>query len=57
MLLQAPLGGVATDPIAAIERGDLPGIAAVVIDGTVTAMKSRNAPASANMAGLVGDAA
>lgn len=50
MLLQAPLGGVADDPITAIERGDLPGIAAVLIDGRVTAMKSRNAPASTRMA-------
>jgi enamidase len=45
VLLQAPLGGVADNPLSAIERGDIPGIAAVVIDGELRAMRSRNTPA------------
>ncbi len=49
-LLQAPLGGVATDALAAIERGDLPSVTAVVIDGEVRAMRSRNTPAPAREA-------
>ena len=44
-LLQAPLGGVAAGPLAAIERGDLPSVTAVLIDGEVRAMRSRNTPA------------
>jgi enamidase len=49
-LLQAPLGGVADDALAAIERGDLPSVTAVVIDGAVRAMRSRNTPAPAREA-------
>jgi enamidase len=44
-LLHAPLGGAADNPLAAIELGDLPGIAAVVIDGELRARRSRNTPA------------
>ena len=49
-LLQAPLGGVATHALAAIERGDLPSVTAVVIDGDLRAMRSRNTPAPAREA-------
>lgn len=52
VLLQAPAGGVATDPLAAIERGDIPGICAVVIDGEVRALRSRNTPAASRQANL-----
>ncbi len=44
-LLQSPLGGVATDALAAIERGDLPSVTAVVIDGQLRVLRSRNTPA------------
>lgn len=46
-LLFAPLGSAFDDPIAAIEHGDIPGIAAVVIDGELRALRSRNTPAPA----------
>ncbi len=46
-LLHAPLGGAMTTPLAAIENGDIPGIGAVVIDGEVRALRSRNTPAPA----------
>jgi enamidase len=46
-LLHAPLGGAAGSPLTAIENGDIPGIGAVVIDGRVRALRSRNTPASA----------
>lgn len=52
VLLQAPAGGVATDPLAAIERGDIPGICGVVIDGEVRALRSRNTPAASRQANL-----
>jgi enamidase len=52
VLLQAPLGGAADTPLAAIELGDLPGIAGVVIDGVLRALRSRNTPAPARQAVL-----
>lgn len=45
VLAFAPLGASAGDPLTCIERGDLPGIGAVVIDGVVRALRSRNTPA------------
>jgi len=44
-LLFAPLGSAHGDPLTCIERGDIPGIAAMVIDGEVRALRSRNTPA------------
>jgi len=46
-LVHPPLGGAMTTPLAAIENGDIPGIGAVVIDGEVRALRSRNTPAPA----------
>jgi enamidase len=53
VLLQPPLGGAFDDPLSSIEHGDIPGIAAVVIDGAVRALRSRNTPAPARQARLV----
>ena len=52
VLLQPPLGGAAGTALAAIELGDLPGICAVVIEGRVRALRSRNTPAPAREATL-----
>ncbi len=52
VLLQEPLGGATHDALAAIENGDIPGIAGVVIDGEVHALQSRNSPAPARLASL-----
>jgi enamidase len=52
-LLEAPLGGVADNALSSIERGDLPGISAVVIDGGLRALRSRNAPASTHPAAVI----
>ena len=49
-LLQAPLGGAASDALAAIELGDIPSITAVVIDGELRALRSRNTPAPTRLA-------
>ncbi len=46
----APWGSPAHDAVGALERGDLPGISAVIIDGTVRALRSRNTPAPARSA-------
>lgn len=40
-----PLGSSQSGPLESIEYGDIPGIAAVVIDGEVCALRSRNTPA------------
>jgi enamidase len=53
VLLQPPLGGAFDDPLSSIEHGDIPGIAAVVIDGELRAMRSRNTPAPARQARLL----
>ena len=46
-LVHAPLGGSTRTPLAAIANGDIPGIGAVVIDGELRALRSRNTPAPA----------
>lgn len=43
----APWGSLATDTAGALERGDIPGISAVLIDGRIRALRSRNTPAAA----------
>lgn len=51
-LIQAPLGGAFDDPLASVEGGDIPGIAAVVVDGEVRTLNSRNTPAPSREARL-----
>ena len=53
VLLQSPLGGAFDDPLSSIEHGDIPGIAGVVIDGRLRALRSRNTPAPARQARVV----
>ena len=43
----APWGSYGGDTAGALARGDIPGISAVLIDGRVRALTSRNTPASA----------
>jgi enamidase len=50
VVLDAPWGAVASDALGAIANGDMPGISAVVIDGQVRTLRSRNTPAAARMA-------
>ncbi len=50
VVLDAPWGSVASDALGAIALGDMPGISAVVIDGQVRTLRSRNTPAAARMA-------
>ena len=55
-LLHPPLGGATDAPLAAIENGDIPGIGAVVIDGEVRALRSRNTPAPAGACRILSQA-
>ncbi len=50
VVLDAPWGSTAHDALGAISRGDIPGISAVIIDGKVRTLRSRNTPAAAIMA-------
>jgi enamidase len=45
VLLQVPLGSAASDPLSAIELGDLPSITGVFVDGEPLVTRSRNTPA------------
>lgn len=44
VVLDAPLGSPADDALSALERGDTPGIAAVMVDGEVRVQRSRLTP-------------
>jgi len=47
VVCDAPWGALADDAAGALVRGDIPGISAVIIDGVVRALRSRNTPAAA----------
>ena len=53
----APLGSSQPDPLAAIEFGDIPGIAGVMIDGEMKALRSRNTPAPDGSVSVTGKGA
>jgi len=44
VIMDAPIGSVGKDALSAIEAGDIPGIAAVLIDGQMKIGVSRNTP-------------
>jgi len=44
VIIDAPLGSVGQDALEAMEAGDVPGVAAVIIDGEVKVKVSRNTP-------------
>jgi enamidase len=44
VIMDSPMGSVGKDALSAIEAGDIPGIAAVLIDGQMKIGVSRNTP-------------
>jgi enamidase len=44
VVADAPLGSLADDALGALARGDIPGISAVLIDGDIRGLRSRNTP-------------
>ncbi|NNL75731.1 MAG: amidohydrolase family protein [Desulfobacterales bacterium] len=44
VIMDAPMGSVGEDALAAIEAGDVPGVAMVIVDGEIVVAKSRNTP-------------
>lgn len=47
VIMDAPWGSVAPDALGALAIGDIPGISAVIIEGAVRTLRSRNTPAAA----------
>lgn len=52
VVLDAPWGSLAPDAHGALKRGDIPGISAVLVDGEIEALVSRNTPAAARRAAV-----
>ncbi|MFE7423360.1 amidohydrolase family protein [Rhodococcus sp. NPDC057529] len=50
VVMDAPWGSTADTALGALAVGDIPGISAVITDGTVRALKSRNTPRAARLA-------
>ena len=50
VIIDAPLGSVGSDALAAIEAGDIPGVSMVIIDGIIRVKVSRNTPPSKRQA-------
>ena len=44
VVMDAPMGSVGEDALGAIEAGDVPGVAMVLVDGETVVAKSRNTP-------------
>jgi enamidase len=53
VICDAPTGSIASDALAALSAGDLPGISMVLIDGRITIGRSRNTPPAARAAEVV----
>jgi enamidase len=53
VLLQEPTGGSQSHPLKSLARGDIAGIASVIIGGQVRALRSRNTPAPAREVELI----
>jgi enamidase len=54
VLLQQPMGCTAPDALSAMKQGDIPAVAAVVIEGQVRALTSRNTPMTSSRATVAG---
>ncbi len=50
VVMDAAWGSLASDALSSIARGDIPGVSAVIIDGQVRTLRSRNTPAATRMA-------
>jgi enamidase len=44
VIMDSPMGSVGDNALAAIEAGDVPGVAMVLVDGKIVVAKSRNTP-------------
>jgi enamidase len=53
VVCDAPVGSAGKDALGALAAGDLPGISMVLIDGKITAGRSRNTPPAARAAEVI----
>ena len=53
VIMDAPMGSAGKDALEALEVGDLPGIAFVIVDGNVVVKKSRNTPPATRKPSIV----
>jgi enamidase len=44
VIMDAPMGSVGESALAAIEAGDVPGVAMILVDGKIVVSASRNTP-------------
>ena len=44
VIMDTPMGSVGEDALSAIEAGDVPAVAMVLVDGEIVVAKSRNTP-------------
>ena len=55
LIMDAPMGSVGEDTLAAIEAGDTPAVSMVLVDGEIVVNKSRNTPPPKTMPQVLGD--
>ncbi len=53
VIMDAPMGSIGGNALEAIEAGDVPGVAMVLVDGEVVVAKSRNTPPATSKPGIV----
>lgn len=51
--MDAPMGSIGKDAMAAIEAGDIPGVSMVMVDGSIVVKNSRNTPPAVRKAAQV----
>ena len=54
VIMDAPVGSVGENALAALAAGDVPGVSMVLVDGEIKVMKSRNTPPANRQALIVG---
>ncbi len=53
VIMDAPMGSIGGNALEAIEAGDVPGVAMVLVDGEVVVAKSRNTPPATSKPGII----
>jgi enamidase len=54
VIMDAPVGSVGENALAALAAGDVPGVSMVLVDGEIKVIKSRNTPPATRQASIVG---
>ncbi len=51
--MDAPVGSMGDNALAALKVGDVPGVSVVIVDGEVKVVKSRNTPPATRQAAVL----